>query len=588
MIDRAGLEFAVVESIAVHEDIKLGRPVARPAARPVLRERARHGRARHAGAVLQLHADLRLDAHRSGRGAARRLDRAVLRRRARSSRIDLSRGTGDLPGWSAAYDAEALQALLAAYKEVDAERLWENLAYFLERVAPEAERAGVRMAIHPDDPPWSIFGLPRIITSGAAFERLIDLVDSPANGVTLLHRLARRRPGRTTCPAIARRIGGRGRIHFAHCRNVAITGERAVPRGAAPVAVRQRADARRARRAARRRLHRSDASRSRPHDLGRAGPAGLRAARPRARRDVSPGSLGGTRAQRDRRNGRVGHLVRSTRRSTFAAPPHVRYPGPSGSIDATPSRRSLPIRGDAPAPRCRAPRADRRVARHGDEPTDMLEGAPASHRVARRRLALAHRGLARCTLASACAPAGRGAPARDGRGDDGMLSCGSMRRIRSARSSARRRPAPEEHAFLSDRRRHPRPGAAPGGVRAAPRVRGHRAHAADRSRASHHRAHHRLAARRAVRHRPRVPHLGVEPQARDGHAGRVARGGDRPHDLRDPASPARGACCAASSTRCSPPDACRPSRWSRRASGELRTYRISKIPMRLDDGRSRT
>ncbi len=141
------------------------------------------------------------------------------------SRIDLSRGTGDLPGWAAAYDAEALRALLAAYEQVDEERLWENLAYFLERVAPEAERAGVRMAIHPDDPPWSIFGLPRIITSGAAFERLIDLVDSPANGVTFCTGSLGADP-KNDLPAIARTIGGRGRIHFAHCRNVAITGNR--------------------------------------------------------------------------------------------------------------------------------------------------------------------------------------------------------------------------------------------------------------------------------------------------------------------------------------------------------------------------
>src|SRR5690606_26230354 len=89
------------------------------------------------------------------------------------SAIDLSRGTGDLPGWATAYDADELRALLAAYEEVDEERLWDHLAYFLERVAPVAQESGVKLAIHPDDPPWSIFGLPRIITSGAALERLI-------------------------------------------------------------------------------------------------------------------------------------------------------------------------------------------------------------------------------------------------------------------------------------------------------------------------------------------------------------------------------------------------------------------------------
>ena len=223
-IDRAGLRLAVVESIAVHEDIKLGRPT---------RDRLLDQYCESVRAMGELgipvlcynfmpifdwtRTDL-AEVQADGSTALSYDDRAL-------ARIDLSRGTGDLPGWSAAYDAKTLQALLAAYKEVDAERLWENLAYFLERVVPEAERAGVRMAIHPDDPPWSIFGLPRIITSGAAFERFIDLVDSPSNGVTFCTGSLGADP-KNDLPAIARKIGGRGRIHFAHCRNVAITGER--------------------------------------------------------------------------------------------------------------------------------------------------------------------------------------------------------------------------------------------------------------------------------------------------------------------------------------------------------------------------
>jgi mannonate dehydratase len=224
MIDRHGLNFAVVESIPVHEDIKLGRPS---------RDRLVDDYCASVRAMGELgvpvlcynfmpifdwtRTDL-AEVQPDGSTALSYDDSAL-------ARIDLSRGTGDLPGWAAAYDAEALHALLAAYEQVDEERLWENLAYFLERVAPEAERAGVRMAIHPDDPPWSIFGLPRIITSGAAFERLIDLVDSPANGVTFCTGSLGADP-KNDLPAIARTIGGRGRIHFAHCRNVAITGDR--------------------------------------------------------------------------------------------------------------------------------------------------------------------------------------------------------------------------------------------------------------------------------------------------------------------------------------------------------------------------
>jgi mannonate dehydratase len=103
--------------------------------------------------------------------------------------------------------------------------LWENLRWFLERVVPVAEASGVRLAIHPDDPPWPIFSLPRIVTNGAALERIVRLVDSPANGVTFCTGSLGVIPG-TDLPAMVRRLGGMGRIHFAHCRNVRVTGER--------------------------------------------------------------------------------------------------------------------------------------------------------------------------------------------------------------------------------------------------------------------------------------------------------------------------------------------------------------------------
>src|SRR5207245_219315 len=97
---------------------------------------------------------------------------------------DLGLGVGDLPGWATVYGADELRALLAAYREVDAERLWDHLAYFLERVVPVAAQAGVRMAIHPDDPPWPIFGLPRVICRRADLERVVQLVDHPASGAS--------------------------------------------------------------------------------------------------------------------------------------------------------------------------------------------------------------------------------------------------------------------------------------------------------------------------------------------------------------------------------------------------------------------
>ena len=223
-VEAAGLELAVVESIPVHEDIKLGRP-----GRDRLIEQYCRS-VEHLGEIgvpvlcynfmpvfdwMRTSLAMRLD---DGSTTLAYDDRAL-------ASIDLSHGTGDLPGWAGGYDATALEMLLAAYREMDVERLWDNLAYFLERVVPVAERVGVKMAVHPDDPPWPIFGLPRILGSGAALERLVELVDSPANGVTLCTGSLGAAP-ENDLPALARRLGARGRIHFVHCRNVRVTGER--------------------------------------------------------------------------------------------------------------------------------------------------------------------------------------------------------------------------------------------------------------------------------------------------------------------------------------------------------------------------
>src|SRR5262249_12135643 len=145
---------------------------------------------------------------------------------AQLARIDLSRGTADLPGWATAYDAESLGRLLDAYRSVSPEQLWDNLAYFLERVVPVAASAGVRMAIHPDDPPWPIFGLPRSSTDAAALARLTRIINEPVNGVTFCTGSLGARAD-NDLPAMIRAIGGggQGRIHFMHCRNVLRTGE---------------------------------------------------------------------------------------------------------------------------------------------------------------------------------------------------------------------------------------------------------------------------------------------------------------------------------------------------------------------------
>jgi len=221
-VEAAGLELAVIESIPVHEDIKLGRPTRDRLIEYYCTSVAHVGRV-GVGVLCYnfmpvfdwTRTELALSLPDGSTALA--YEHAAL------ERIDLSHGTGDLPGWATAYDARELTELLDAYRHVDEERLWENLGYFLERVVPVAEEAGVKMALHPDDPPWPIFGLPRIITDEAALMRLVSIVDAPANGVTFCTGSLGASPD-NDLPAMVRRL--EGRIYFAHCRNVRITGDR--------------------------------------------------------------------------------------------------------------------------------------------------------------------------------------------------------------------------------------------------------------------------------------------------------------------------------------------------------------------------
>jgi mannonate dehydratase len=121
-----------------------------------------------------------------------------------------------LAGW----EPERLSRLkehFAMYAGINEEKLFANLKYFLERIMPVCNRYGIDMAIHPDDPAWSVFGLPRIMRSGAHLRQLISLVDNPHNGVTLCTGSLGTDPA-NDIPAIISSL--KGRIHFAHLRNL--------------------------------------------------------------------------------------------------------------------------------------------------------------------------------------------------------------------------------------------------------------------------------------------------------------------------------------------------------------------------------
>jgi mannonate dehydratase len=220
-VEAAGLRLSVIESIPVHEDIKLGN--------------ARRGERINAWVES-------LEAVAAERIAVvcynfmpvfdwTRTDLKHLREDGSTSLIyrhaDVSGEGGDrpvsLPGWAEAYSPQRLTDLLAAYANVSATELRANLAYFLRAVVPEAERLGVRLAIHPDDPPWPVLGLPRVVSTADDLEFVLQAAPSDHSGLTFCTGSLGSRAD-TSLPTLVRRFAPH--IHFVHARNVLRHGER--------------------------------------------------------------------------------------------------------------------------------------------------------------------------------------------------------------------------------------------------------------------------------------------------------------------------------------------------------------------------
>jgi len=142
----------------------------------------------------------------------------------RTSTASPGRGGALVTGYDHALMADAP---LTEHGEIGEERLWEALRYFLDAVLPVAEQAGVTLAMHPDDPPLSpIRGLGRILRSVANFQRLVDLVPSPANAICLCQGNFALMTD--DLPAAIRDFGRQGKIAFVHMRDVRGTPERFV------------------------------------------------------------------------------------------------------------------------------------------------------------------------------------------------------------------------------------------------------------------------------------------------------------------------------------------------------------------------
>ena len=220
--NRHGLDFEVVESVPVPEDIKLGNANAVELIDNYCENVRRLGSAgvkcicyNFMPVFDWLRSELE-HAQKDGANALAYDEETVLK-------MNPLKGDLALPGWDASYTKEQLQGLLKSYEDLGEEQLWKNLQVFLEAVIPVAKESGINMAIHPDDPPWGMFGLPRIITNEENLKRFLKIVDETNNGLTFCTGSLGANPNNDLAK-MANEFTDR--IHFLHLRNIKQTGYR--------------------------------------------------------------------------------------------------------------------------------------------------------------------------------------------------------------------------------------------------------------------------------------------------------------------------------------------------------------------------
>lgn len=227
-IEDAGLMFKTVESVNVHEDIKLGLPTRDRYIEnycATLKNLAKAGVTVVCYNFMPVFDWIRTDLAKVLPDGSNAMfyDDEVLKGITPEKLVEeMEKGSNGfaLPGWEKERLVE-VKKLFEMYQDVDEEKLFANLKYFLEGIIPTAEECGIKMAIHPDDPPWSVFGLPRIVVNKENLERIVRLVDSPSNGLTLCSGSLGANPANDMVDMF-RYFGKMGKIHFAHVRNVKI------------------------------------------------------------------------------------------------------------------------------------------------------------------------------------------------------------------------------------------------------------------------------------------------------------------------------------------------------------------------------
>ena len=226
IIGDAGLEMEVIESVNIHEDIKKGLPSRD---RYIENYIATLKNLKEAGVKCLCYnfmpvidwarSDLNSPAADGSTVMAYRHEQVLKMNPAAMGQSMFSKARGySLPGWEPER-VSAMAADIDFYQNVTVEEYWKNMRYFLDAVIPVAQECGIRMAIHPDDPPWPLFGLPKVITDAEHIRTFLSLYDSPASGLTFCTGSLGSSMD-NDLPAMAKAFAKMDRIPFAHLRNV--------------------------------------------------------------------------------------------------------------------------------------------------------------------------------------------------------------------------------------------------------------------------------------------------------------------------------------------------------------------------------
>ena len=223
-VEASGLEVSGIESVNIHDAIKIGLPEREQYIENYIQTLENLGKA---GIKMVCYNFMPVfDWTRSDLAKVREDGSTVLSYdqslidqidpEAMFDQIDQNSNGFVMPGWEPERLAQ-VKELFEKYKDVDSETLFQNLVYFLTKIQPVCEEYGIMMAIHPDDPGWPVFDLPRIVKNKQDVKRLLDAVDAKFNGLTLCTGSYGSNPDNDICDIIRM---AEGRVHFAHVRNV--------------------------------------------------------------------------------------------------------------------------------------------------------------------------------------------------------------------------------------------------------------------------------------------------------------------------------------------------------------------------------